>query len=80
MDAAVAAARRRGQSLWLVGGALRDCAAGTSLRDVDLSVDGDAVDVEVPRWHIARTRFPGWPWTVALDARFVRSRWDQEWV
>ncbi len=58
MEAAVAAARRRGQSLWLVGGALRDCAAGMSLRDVDVSVDGDAGAVERLAEEVA-TAFPG---------------------
>ncbi len=58
LDAAVAAARRRGQSLWLVGGALRDCAAGMSLRDVDVSVDGDAGAVERLAEEVA-TAFPG---------------------
>ena len=38
----MAAAEERGEPLWLVGGALRDCAVGLPLRDVDVSVDGDA--------------------------------------
>ena len=58
LDATVAAARRRGQSLWLVGGALRDCAAGMSLRDVDVSLDGDARAVERLAEEVAAS-FPG---------------------
>ncbi|HJM90252.1 MAG TPA: hypothetical protein QF624_11645 [Dehalococcoidia bacterium] len=42
LDAAVATAEARGEALWLVGGAVRDYAAGLSVRNVDVSVDGDA--------------------------------------
>jgi tRNA nucleotidyltransferase/poly(A) polymerase len=42
LDVAVAAAEARGESLWLVGGAIRDYAAGRSVWNVDVSVDGDA--------------------------------------
>lgn len=41
LDAAVVAAEGRGEPLWLVGGAVRDHAAGFSACNVDLSVDGD---------------------------------------
>ena len=39
------AAEGREAPLWLVGGALRDYAAAIALRDVDLSVDGDAAEI-----------------------------------
>ena len=45
LNAAVAAAEGREAPLWLVGGALRDFAAGLTLRDVDVSVDGDAAEI-----------------------------------
>ena len=42
LHAAVAAAGVRDEALWLVGGAVRDYAAGLPVRNVDVSVDGDA--------------------------------------
>lgn len=41
LDAAADAAERSGESLWIVGGAVRDCAAGLPLRDIDLAVEGE---------------------------------------
>ena len=41
LDAAAAAADGRGEALWLVGGAVRDYAAGLPAWNVDVSVDGD---------------------------------------
>ena len=35
-------ARKRGERLWIVGGALRDLALGRRVAEVDLAVDGDA--------------------------------------
>ena len=41
LDAAIDSATGSAE-LWLVGGAMRDCAAGAPLRDVDLATAGDA--------------------------------------
>ena len=41
LDAAIAAAREQGHTLWAVGGVVRDLAAGATLREVDLAVNGD---------------------------------------
>ncbi|HEU4657437.1 MAG TPA: hypothetical protein VFR97_07930 [Capillimicrobium sp.] len=38
-------ARERGGGLWLVGGAVRDAALGAPVRDLDVAVEGDAVQV-----------------------------------
>lgn len=38
LDGAVTAADSTGSELWVVGGALRDCAAGRAVRDVDVAI------------------------------------------
>ncbi|MDP6605316.1 MAG: hypothetical protein QF664_03510 [Dehalococcoidia bacterium] len=42
LDAAIEAAAALGMPLWLVGGAVRDAAVGLPVRNVDVSVEGDA--------------------------------------
>ncbi|MQA00893.1 MAG: hypothetical protein GEU80_16495 [Dehalococcoidia bacterium] len=41
IDAAIAEAEAAGGDLWAVGGAVRDCAAGLPVRDIDLATGGD---------------------------------------
>ncbi|MEI6665293.1 MAG: hypothetical protein WCL53_03995, partial [Chloroflexota bacterium] len=40
LDQAIAAAERLGLALWIVGGSVRDLAAGLPLRDLDLATNG----------------------------------------
>ena len=69
LDAATRAADEAGSELWVVGGALRDCATGRPVRDVDVAIaSGDPTAAE----SLARAtaeRAGGW-WEVTAEPRF----------
>lgn len=46
LDAIRAVAKERGMTLFLVGGAVRDLTAGTSVRDLDVAVQGNALKLK----------------------------------
>lgn len=63
LNAAIAAAEAEQVELWVVGGAIRDCAAGLPVRDLDLAVDRRAAQV-------ARRVARGEGGTARLEDRF----------
>lgn len=86
LDVAMGAAEECSTSLWLVGGSVRDLAAGIPLRDLDVSVDGDAHEIgakvaigldgelkSFPRFHTATVNLGGTQLDVA-SLRIERYR------
>lgn len=69
LDGVVGAAEAAGSELWVVGGALRDCAAGRAVRDVDVAIaspDPGAAE-RLARSVAAQIRGA---WEVATEPRF----------
>ncbi len=69
LDGAVRTADDAGSELWVVGGALRDCAAGRAVRDIDVAIaSADPGDAERLAQSVA-AQVPG-AWEVTAEPRF----------
>ena len=69
LTVAIAAADAAASEMWVVGGALRDCAAGRALRDLDVAIASPDPDVAERLAHSTAERADG-AWEVSAEPRF----------